>query len=95
MSRLRSIFQVDLPLSCLFDAPTVAGLAEKVVGAQERSQETAPRVWKRGSEERHSPSRYPGTDVVPGAMGTGLPLHNIPFAIELREHSMPAPWKEV
>ena len=30
LSRLHEAFQIDLPLRTIFDAPTVAGLAEKV-----------------------------------------------------------------
>ncbi|WP_437755425.1 amino acid adenylation domain-containing protein [Sorangium sp. So ce1389] len=37
LARLRSVFRIDLPLRALFEAPTLAGLAERVEAAQRAS----------------------------------------------------------
>lgn len=41
MSRLRKVFQVDVPLRALFDAPTVAGLARHIEKGRQAAQSTA------------------------------------------------------
>jgi acyl carrier protein len=42
VSRLRDTFQVELPLRCLFETPTVAGLAEVIETMQWARQELQP-----------------------------------------------------
>ena len=50
MSRVRSVFGVEVPLRALFEAPTVAGLAEWVRRARRGGQVEAPRMAPVGRE---------------------------------------------
>jgi amino acid adenylation domain-containing protein len=36
ISRIRAAFAIDLPLSCLFESPTIAGLSQAIASIQER-----------------------------------------------------------
>jgi amino acid adenylation domain-containing protein/thioester reductase-like protein len=42
MTQVGETFQVVLPLSCLFKAPTIAGLAQAIIGAQQQHDELLP-----------------------------------------------------
>jgi amino acid adenylation domain-containing protein len=44
VSRVRNVFQVELPLRRLFDTPTVAGLAEAIENAQDLGRDRAPKI---------------------------------------------------
>ncbi|MBD0325488.1 MAG: hypothetical protein ICV68_03605, partial [Pyrinomonadaceae bacterium] len=52
ISRVRNVFQVELPLRRLFDAPTVAGLAAAIEEAKATSREQSPKIVPI-SRERH------------------------------------------
>ncbi|MCY1079447.1 phosphopantetheine-binding protein [Archangium lansingense] len=43
MSRIRSTFKVDLPVRCLFDTPTLEGLATALLCS--RAQHVGPKCW--------------------------------------------------
>jgi aspartate racemase len=55
ISRVREIFQIELPLRELFDQPTIAGLAHAIAASQEaqRTQKTnlAPQIVRRRSKK--------------------------------------------
>ncbi|HXU75341.1 MAG TPA: amino acid adenylation domain-containing protein, partial [Methylomirabilota bacterium] len=84
MSRLRNIFQASLPLHYLFDAPTVASLAEKVVAARQQHQviPVPPQSGRRG--EALTASFNQERMWFLEQLEPGLALHNIPFAIQLK-----------
>jgi amino acid adenylation domain-containing protein len=52
MSRIRQVFQIDVPLRTVFEAPTVEGLAQRVEAAlgMERSRTAGPRAADRRPE---------------------------------------------
>jgi amino acid adenylation domain-containing protein len=85
MSRVRSLFQVELPLRSLFESPTVAGLAEAVEAARlsERGMPAPPLA----SAPRTSPPPLSFAQQrlwFIDRMGPGLPLYNLPAAVRLR-----------
>jgi amino acid adenylation domain-containing protein len=84
MSRLRKVFQVDVPLRALFDAPTVAGLARHVEELRQTGQSPAAPALK----------AVPREGVVPLTMTQehlwaldrllpGAPFSNMPYAVHL------------
>jgi amino acid adenylation domain-containing protein len=83
MSRLRSLFQVELPLHYLFESPTVAGLVERIQAAQANAPGTpAPRLASSTSDEVRVSSAQERIWFLE-QLEPGLPLHNIPVAIRL------------
>jgi amino acid adenylation domain-containing protein len=64
VTRVREAFQVDLPLRCLFEAPTVAGMSVEIArrkGRDSASASTALPPIVPAPERRHEP--FPLTDV--------------------------------
>ena len=57
ISRIRNTFNVELPLRALFEAPTVAGLAERMSGLRGAGQLAAPPI-KRVSREGDLPLSF-------------------------------------
>ncbi|MFY0566439.1 amino acid adenylation domain-containing protein [Archangium lansingense] len=89
LSRLRTAFQVELPVRALFEAPTLSALAFKLDDAHGRQARNAPQAIPL----RPSPS----TDDLPLAFSQqrlwfldqlepGSPAYNIPIALRLSGH---------
>jgi amino acid adenylation domain-containing protein len=84
MSRLRKVFQVDVPLRVLFDAPTVAGLARHVEEVRRATQSLPASPLKAVGREGAVPLTMTqehlwGLDrLLPGA-----PFSNMPYAVRL------------
>jgi amino acid adenylation domain-containing protein len=84
MSRLRKVFQVDVPLRALFDAPTVAGLARHVEEVRQAAQSPATPPLKAVPRERAVPLTMTQEHLwdldrlLPGA-----PFSNMPYAARL------------
>ena len=84
MSRLRKVFQVDVPLRVLFDAPTVAGLARHVEEVRRAVQSLPASPLKAVAREGAVPLTMTqehlwGLDqLLPGA-----PFSNMPYAVRL------------
>jgi amino acid adenylation domain-containing protein len=58
MARLREAFAVDLPLRCLFESPTVAGLARAVEGEQRSGLGLATPPLRRGEHRTEWPLSF-------------------------------------
>ena len=92
VSRLRTRLGVDLPISALFDKPTVRGLAHLVIAAQERNGNAPLQPLAVPSEAPHL--RGPGTLVMPSysqermwfmhELAPESGAYNVPLALRLR-----------
>ncbi len=84
MSRIRTVFEVELPLRALFEAPTVAGLAQRI--EQERNDGLgmeAP-VMKRVDRDQRLPLSFAQQRLwFMDQFEPGSPAYNIPLALRL------------
>ncbi len=80
MSRVRSVFEVDLPLRALFEAPTVAGLAV-AVGAARHAAVGPMEPAVRGGELPLSFAQQRLWFLE--QLEPGTPLYNLPIAVKL------------
>ncbi|WP_426751162.1 amino acid adenylation domain-containing protein [Myxococcus sp. Y35] len=84
LSRIRKVFNVELPLRELFDAPTVAGLSALVESAIARGQGVERPPMERASREgRLVPSFAQQRLLFLDQLQEGSPLYNIPAVVML------------
>ncbi|RKH37600.1 non-ribosomal peptide synthetase, partial [Corallococcus sicarius] len=84
LSRIRKVFQVELPLRELFDAPTVAGLSVAVEAAIARGQGVhRPPLERTSREERLVPSFAQQRLLFLEELEPDSPLYNIPAVVLL------------
>ncbi|MEK7786568.1 MAG: condensation domain-containing protein, partial [Chloroflexota bacterium] len=88
MSRVRSVFQVELPLRALFESPTVAGLAEQIDSAQRTSVPPitpAPRDGPSASSGQALPLSFAQQRLwVIDQLEPGASLYNLPDVLHLK-----------
>jgi amino acid adenylation domain-containing protein len=84
ISRVREIFQMDLPLHTLFDAPTVAQLAKQIeVFCSQAARPPAPPV-KPQSHDTAIPLSFPQQQLwLLEQVNSGIPVYNEPSTIRL------------
>jgi amino acid adenylation domain-containing protein len=70
LARLREIFQLELPLRAIFDAPTVAGFAELIERTRERGDAQCT-VITRLSRAAHAAKLLPGGVLDPAELSKG------------------------
>jgi amino acid adenylation domain-containing protein len=84
ISRLRKVFQVDLPLQTLFDAPTVAGLARRVEGVRQVARSTPAPPLKAVPREGAMPLTMTQEHLwALDRLLPGAPFSNMPYAVHL------------
>jgi len=83
ISRIFSVFQVEVPLRDLFDSPTIVGLAEKIEAAREANSSPviAQKRFERSSELPLSFAQERLWFVE--QLEPGVPFNNIPIAIRI------------
>ena len=83
MSRIRSLFQVELPLRELFEAPTIAGLAQRMSEAQGQSGVHPPPL-ERISRDGSLPLSFAQQRLwFIQQMEPDSPAYNVPIALKL------------
>src|SRR6267142_2519108 len=85
ISRVREVFETELPLQSLFEEPTVAGLGKVVEAGQkeEGQREGAPRLVAVGREEALPLSYAQQRLWVIDQLEPGQATYNIPYALRL------------
>ncbi|HEU0077914.1 MAG TPA: amino acid adenylation domain-containing protein, partial [Longimicrobiaceae bacterium] len=84
-SRLRAAFRVDVPVRALFEAPTVAGLAERVDAAVRAGQGMAVPPLARAERDGPLPLSFAQERLwVIDRMDPGGSAYNMPFTLRLR-----------
>jgi amino acid adenylation domain-containing protein len=85
VSRIRQIFQVDLPLRTLFEAPTVSGLAEKTLALQRAAQTMQAPPLKTAPRDQALPLSFAQQRLwFLDKLEPNNPLYNVPHVVRLR-----------
>jgi len=85
ISRLRAAFRVELPVRALFEAPTVAGLAERVDAAMRAGQGGSAPPLARADRSAPLPLSFAQERLwVIDRMDPGSAAYNMPFSLRLR-----------
>jgi acyl carrier protein len=71
LSRARESFQLELPLRAVFEAPTVAGLAELVEDELARGKRDETAAIVRLSRDAHAATMLPGGTLDPADLSKG------------------------
>jgi amino acid adenylation domain-containing protein len=84
VSRIRQTFQTDLPLRTLFEAPTVAGLAEKTLALQGGAQKMQTPPLKPASRDQALPLSFAQQRLwFLDKLEPNNPLYNVPHVVRL------------
>ena len=84
VSRIRQIFQVELPLRALFEAPTIAGLAEKAQALQSSGQDLQAPALKPVSRDQPLPLSFAQQRLwFLDKLEPDNPLYNVPYVVRL------------
>ncbi|HVS00494.1 MAG TPA: amino acid adenylation domain-containing protein, partial [Thermoanaerobaculia bacterium] len=84
VSRLRQVFEIELPLRALFQEPTVAGLAAEVEAALRSGRAAAAPVIERVSRTGDLPLSFAQQRLwFLDQLAPGSPIYNIPAALPL------------
>jgi natural product biosynthesis luciferase-like monooxygenase protein/amino acid adenylation domain-containing protein len=83
ISRVRSAFNVDVPLRALFETPTVAQLAERVRRVREAGQLPTPAVGRAGRDQSLPLSFAQQRLWFLDQLSPGNAVYNVPFGVRL------------
>ncbi|HEX7239391.1 MAG TPA: non-ribosomal peptide synthase/polyketide synthase, partial [Longimicrobiaceae bacterium] len=90
-ARARRVFGVEMPLRALFEAPTVAGLAERVEALRHAGAPDAAPPLERASRGRPPPLSFAQRRLwVVDRLEPGSAAYNMPYALRLRGALDPA-----
>ncbi|HYP26892.1 MAG TPA: amino acid adenylation domain-containing protein [Blastocatellia bacterium] len=85
VSRIQDALRIELPLSSLFESPTVAGLSEKIEAAMRAGRATRlPPIERVSRDGRLELSFAQQRLWLLHQLGPGSPAYNIPFVIRLK-----------
>src|SRR6185503_13956225 len=85
ISKVRELFQVEIPLRRLFETPTIAGLAESIEAATRNGKGLQAPPIKRTSVENPSPLSFAQERLwILDQLEPGNPTYNLPAALRLK-----------